>query len=187
MNALSRLADVAGAVARIASRIATALAAVAVLACFALVCFSVAMRYFLNRPLSWSDEATGWLVVAVVMLAVAEAQRRGENIGVDLLLEKSGARLRRALALLGVAMVAGTALLMTVKGIEMAGFARMLDLRSNTLGWVAVWPIQTLVPVGAALLLLVALAQLAALAAGRDPFPAEKREHAVSSPTASIE
>jgi C4-dicarboxylate transporter DctQ subunit len=166
---LTRAAFAADRVAAVACRAATALAAVAVLACFALVCFGVGMRYLFNRPLSWSDEVTGWLVVAMVMLAVADAQRRGENIGVDLLLDRTRGRARRALLALGCATVAACALMMTVHGVEMVQFSRMLDLRSNTLGNFAVWTVQALVPLGAALLLVVSLAQLAILATGHTP------------------
>ncbi len=166
---LARAADAVQAVAAAASRIALALAAVAVLLCFALVCYAVGMRYFLGQPLQWSDEVTGWLVVAVVMLAAADTQWRGENIGVDLLIERSGARVRRALAALGLMTVAVAALMMTTKGVEMVDFARMLDLRSNTLGWAALWPVQALVPLGAGLMLFVALAQLLALLSGTAP------------------
>lgn len=151
------------------SRLAAALAAVAVLACFVLVCWGVAARYFFNRPLNWADEVSGWFVVAIVMLAVADAQRRGENIGVDLLIERSTGRARRALLALGTAMVALCALLMVVYGVEMVQFSRMLDLRSNTLGWVDVWPIQVFVPLGSGLLLIVTIAQLVVLATGHTP------------------
>ena len=165
----SRLVVVATAVSRRASAIATAMAAVAVLACFALVCWSVAARYFFDSPLVWSDEVAGWLVVGIVMLAIADCQRRNENIGVDLLIERAHGRPRRALIAFGVAMVAISALAMTMHGVEMVQFSHMLDLRSNTIGWAAIWPVQVLVPLGAALLLLVALAQLVVLATGRTP------------------
>jgi C4-dicarboxylate transporter DctQ subunit len=166
---LARIAAAADRVAGVACRAATALAAIAVLACFALVCFGVAMRYVYNRPLGWADEVTGWLVVAIVMLAVADAQRRGENIGVDLLLDRTRGRARRALLALGCATVAASALMMSIHGVEMVQFSRMLDLRSNTLGNVSVWTIQALVPLGAVLLLVVSLAQLAVLATGQTP------------------
>jgi TRAP-type C4-dicarboxylate transport system permease small subunit len=185
--ALARIAAAADRVAALACRAATALAAVAVLACFALVCASVAMRYLYNRPLGWSDEVTGWLVVAIVMLAVADAQRRGENIGVDLLLDRTRGRGRRALLALGCACVAAAALMMTVHGIEMVRFSQMLDLRSNTLGSVAIWTVQALVPLGAALLLVVALAQLAQLAAGRTPEGYEQTPEGAPPPKAGLE
>ena len=166
---LARVAAIAERVATLTSRLASALAAVAVLACFALVCWGVVARYFFSQALTWSDEVAGWLVVAIVMLAVADAQRRGENIGVDLLLDHTKGRARRALVALGVAMVAICALMIAVHGVEMVQFSRMLDLRSNTLGSVGVWTVQMLVPLGALLLLIVSLAQLVTLAAGRTP------------------
>ncbi|MBL8704173.1 MAG: TRAP transporter small permease [Rhodospirillales bacterium] len=164
-----RIAASATAAARWASTCATAIAAVAVLACFAVVCWGVAARYFFNRPLVWSDEVSGWLVVGIVMLAIADCQRRNENIGVDLLLEKSHGRRRAGLLAFGMAMVAICALAMTWYGVEMVQFSRMLDLRSNTIGWVPVWPVQVLVPLGAGLLLVVSVAQLIIVATGRTP------------------
>src|SRR3712207_7614979 len=47
-----------------------------------LVCYSVVMRYFLGRPQPWVDEAVGWLLVVIVMLAIPEVQRRGDHIGI---------------------------------------------------------------------------------------------------------
>jgi TRAP-type C4-dicarboxylate transport system permease small subunit len=159
----------AGAFGRLAAALArasVALGGVAVLLCFALVCLSVAMRYFLNDPLVWSDEVTGWLVVAIVMFGVADAQARGEHIGVDLLTDRAGPRMKRWLALFGAALAAIAAALIAWKGVEMVQFSAMLDLRSNTLGWAALWPVQALVPLGGFLLLAVALAQLVSIGAG---------------------
>lgn len=182
----TRLVATATTMSRWASALATGIAAAAVLACFAVVCWGVGARYFFNRPLNWGDEVSGWLVVGIVMLAIADCQRRNENIGVDLLLERSSGRRRAALLAFGVAMVAICALAMTWYGVEMVQFSKMLDLRSNTIGWVPVWPIQVLVPLGAALLLVVSLAQIVILAAGRTPEffepPAED-----SQPKAGIE
>lgn len=152
-----------------ASKLSLAVAAVACLSCLALVCYGVAMRYALGKPQSWADEAVGWLVVIVVMLAVPEAQRRGENIGVDWLVERwTGAR-RRAVQALGALSVAAVAAMFVTEGIETVTFTRMVGIVSNALPQVPLWAIQGLIPVGGALLLLVALSQLAAWAAGREP------------------
>lgn len=151
------------------SRLGVALGAIAVLAALALVTAAVALRYLFNQPITWSDEVTGWLIVATVMLSIAEVQRRGGNIGVDLLTDKARGRTRRALELLGVATVAACALLLTAQGYETVAFSKLMGLKSNTLGWIDTWLVQLLVPVGAALLLAVSLMQLAVLAAGRRP------------------
>ncbi|MBL8669196.1 MAG: TRAP transporter small permease [Alphaproteobacteria bacterium] len=151
------------------SKLSLAVAAVACLSCLALVCYGVAMRYFLGRPQSWADEAVGWLVVIVVMLAVPEAQRRGENIGVDWLVERWSGAKRRAVLALGALSVAAVAVMFVVEGAETVMFTRMVGIVSNALPEVPLWAIQGLIPLGGLLLLLVALAQLAAWASGREP------------------
>jgi TRAP-type C4-dicarboxylate transport system permease small subunit len=150
------------------SRFLEHLAGAACLACFAVVCYAVAMRYFLNRPQAWTDEAVGWLVVATVMLALPEAQRRGEHIGVDLLLEKAR-RARRGLSIVGLLFVLATAALLVQQGVETVLFTRMIGIVSNALPQVPLWLVQGLIPLGGALLFLVALVQLAAWLAGREP------------------
>ncbi len=62
----------------------------------ALIGWAVVMRYVLNRPPVWTDDAVGFLLVAIVMLAAAQVLRRGEHIGVDVL-HRAPARPRRAL------------------------------------------------------------------------------------------
>lgn len=160
----------------VVSRMAQAIAAVACLACFALVCWAVAMRYLFNVPQSWADEAVGWLVVAVVMLAAPEAQRRGENIGVDWLVDSwTGARRRAAIAF-GSLSVAAVALVLIREGWETVAFTRMIGIKSNQLPEIPLWAVQALIPIGAALLLMVAVAQVIVLLRGREPRDFERRE-----------
>ena len=159
------------------SRLGGALGAIAVLAAFALVCVAVALRYLFNQPVRWSDEVIGWLIVATVMLSIAEVQRRGGNIGVDLLLDKARGRWRRTLELIGVATVAGSALLLTFQGYETVVFSKMMGVKSNTISWASTWLIELLIPIGAALLLLVSLMQLALLAMGRRPAEFDSESH----------
>jgi TRAP-type C4-dicarboxylate transport system permease small subunit len=109
------------------------------------------------------------------MLAVPEAQRRGEHIGVDVLTEKLRGRSRRILAAFGAAMVAIVAALLITEGLEMVAFTWMLGLLSNNLPEIELWIIQSLVPLGGVLLLLVALVQLAAYTVGRPPQAVEER------------
>jgi TRAP-type C4-dicarboxylate transport system permease small subunit len=151
------------------SRIAAGIAGAACLACFMLVCYAVVMRYFLGAPQNWTDEAVGWLIVITVMLSVPEAQRRGENIGVDAFLENTRGRLRRALLAFGAATVLVTAAILVNEGIEMVAFTRMIGMKSMTMPEWPLWAIQALVPIGAALMLVVALLQLMCWAAGLEP------------------
>jgi C4-dicarboxylate transporter, DctQ subunit len=64
---------------------------------FGLVAYSVVMRYFMNRPIPWVDELVGYLLVGLVMLAAADALRRGEHIAVDLIDRAGSGHARRRL------------------------------------------------------------------------------------------
>lgn len=68
-----------------AVRLGGALATALILAGLALTLYAVFMRYVADRPLLWSDQLTGWALVAIVMLGTAEAHRRGDHISIDLL------------------------------------------------------------------------------------------------------
>ena len=141
------------------SRGAAALASVATLACLVLVAVSVAARYLFGVPLVWIDEVAGWLVVALVMLSVAEAQRRGEHIAVDPPARIRGTRLAMVLAYVGAAGVLATALVLLDEGMETVAFSRMVGVATNIEG-VPAWWLHAFIPLGAALLAIVAAAQL---------------------------
>jgi TRAP-type C4-dicarboxylate transport system permease small subunit len=149
------------------------LAAAACLGCFAVICYAVALRYFFGRPQPWADEVVAWLMVATVMLAMPEAQRRGEHVAVDSLVERLGRRGRAALAVFGLAAVAASAAILVYEGSAMVAFSRLVGMASN-ISAVPLWWVQALVPVGFALLLIVAAMQLARLAQGKPTAEAEE-------------
>ncbi|HEX6977758.1 MAG TPA: TRAP transporter small permease [Alphaproteobacteria bacterium] len=151
------------------SRAGLRLAAAATLGAFGLVCYAIGMRYFFDRPQSWTDEAVGWLMVIIVMFALPEAQRRGDHIGVDVLTERMTGGRRRAFAILGVGTVFACAFLLVKEGIETVLFTRMLGLLSNNIPEIDLWIVQAFVPAGGALLALVAVVQLACYFAGLAP------------------
>lgn len=153
------------------------------LVCLVLVGSSVAWRYFLNRPQSWIDEAATWLVIGMVLLAVPEVQRRGDHIGVDALvlkLKPAGQKRLAFFSALSVAVVAG---MMIQSGIETVQFSAMLGIKAQSFAWLPMWWIQALLPIGGALLLLVALGQLLAILTGRwqPATDADAIEHATRS------
>jgi TRAP-type C4-dicarboxylate transport system permease small subunit len=139
-----------------------ALAALSLLASLALIVYSVAMRYFVNQPVAWVDELVGYLLVATVMLAAADALLEGEHIAVDILTERLSARGRRATLLAGLVTVGASAVLLAVEGWDMVAFSRMVGLKSNGYMATDMWIPQLVVPIGAALMGLAALAALAA-------------------------
>ncbi len=144
------------------ARLGIALAAIALLASMAVIAYSVVMRYVLNQPVPWVDELAGYLLVACVMLASADALRQGEHIAVDIVTERLSRRGRRWTARLGLAAVALSALLLAIEGFDMVAFSRMVGLMSNGYLAVPMWIPQLFVPVGAVLLLLAAVAAFGA-------------------------
>jgi C4-dicarboxylate transporter, DctQ subunit len=151
----------------------TGIAAILLLASLALVFYSVFMRYFMNQPIPWVDELVGYLLVGLVMLAAADALRRGEHIAVDLLTGRLVGRGRRiALLFAQVAcLVAGIALV--IGGWQTASFTKMLGILST--GYLAM-PMhlpQMMVPIGGALLTLAALSGLLRMAIGEPPTTEE--------------
>jgi C4-dicarboxylate transporter, DctQ subunit len=166
MNRLARTID------RIAGIVCTAgimVAAVLLLASFALVAYSVFMRYFLNQPIPWADELVGYLLVAIVMLAAADALRRGEHIAVDLVTSRLPARGQRAVAAAGLVAVAVAGLALMVGGWQTARFTEMLGIVSTGYLSMPMHLPQMLVPIGGLLLAVAALGGLLRLALGESP------------------
>jgi C4-dicarboxylate transporter DctQ subunit len=111
--------------------------------------------------LIWVDEAVRWVLVLSVMLAVADVVRRGENIRVDLLVEKLPARLRRAVELGGLATALVFALALTWLGIDMVAFSYELGL--TTAGEIDIpsaW-VELALPLGGLMLALASFVRLA--------------------------
>jgi TRAP-type C4-dicarboxylate transport system permease small subunit len=151
-----------------------ALAAVGLIASMFLIAYSVVMRYFLNQPVSWVDEFVGYLLVASVMLAAADALRHGEHIAVDIVTERLGGRGRRVVALGGLVAVALAAALLAVEGWDMVEFSRMVGLLSNGKLAVPMWIPQLAVPVGAALLGAAAVVAFVLMLASTAPAGPER-------------
>ncbi|MBP0493225.1 TRAP transporter small permease [Pararoseomonas indoligenes] len=150
------------------SRFACGLASLSTVVCLVLIGISVGARYLFHSPQPWVDKVAGWLVVALVLLAAPEAQRRFEHIGVDVAVSRLGPRLARAAHVVGAASVALVAGILLWAGWETVEFSMMVGLMTDIPG-VPEWWVQVLLPIGAALLLLVSLAQCLVLLAGGTP------------------
>jgi TRAP-type C4-dicarboxylate transport system permease small subunit len=158
------------------------LAAISLLGSLVLVVYSVVMRYFLNQPAAWVDELVGYMLVACVMLAAADALLESEHLAVDLVTERLSARGKRLTLLAGLAAVALSALLLAIEGYDMVAFSRMVGLMSNGYMATPMWIPQLLIPIGAALMLLAALVAIgSALRHPETPPPVD------SHPPAGIE
>jgi TRAP-type C4-dicarboxylate transport system permease small subunit len=123
----------------------------------------VGLRYLLNAPLIWAYTLiSDYLMVAIFFLAIAATQRQGQNIGVDMVVRRLPERWRAGLAAGCLALVALLIALMGSTGWDVFLDAwRNGDELAGTIPWPR-WPAVLLVPVGAVLLLLRVLVDLAA-------------------------
>ncbi|MCZ4314508.1 TRAP transporter small permease [Comamonadaceae bacterium G21597-S1] len=134
-----------------------AVAAASLLLSLCLIGWAVVMRYVFNAAPVWVDEVVGFLLVAIVMLAAARTLRRGEHIGVDLLVDRLSLPARRWTQAWSALAVAVVACVLIINGWGTASLARMLGLvTEGNLEW-PTWMLMLLMPVGGALLLLAAV------------------------------
>ncbi len=127
------------------------------------------MRYFLNQPIPWVDELVGYLLVGLVMLAAADALRRGEHISVDLLTDRLRPRGRRLTAAAGQLAVLIAGLALVQGGWQTAAFSKLLGIYSTGYLAIPIYLPQLLVPMGGLLLALAAAMGLVRMALGLAP------------------
>lgn len=155
--------------ARAVARVALGLSAAALLASLAAISYAVIRRYVFDAPVAWTDELVGYLLVASVMLAAADALFGGEHIAVDIVTERLPPRGKRLAFLFGLAAVAATGMLLLVEGVGMVQFSHQVGLRSNGDLALPLWIPQLLVPIGALLLVIAAVVAFVAALRGRMP------------------
>jgi len=161
-RALALAARILGAL----SQAAIAAAALGVLVSLALIAWAVVMRYGFDRPPAWVDDAVGFLLVGIVMLAAAQVLRRGEHIGVDLLTTRLGPRARRWADAWAALAALAASLVLVANGWSTAMFSRQLGIVAEGNVEIPVYWVQLLLPLGGLMMALVALEALARLAAG---------------------
>lgn len=142
------------------SRLGGALSALLILAVLAITAVSVFNRYFLGRPLMGVDEATGFLVVAIVMFGAAEALRRGDHIRIDLLFDHVGPGTRWWLELWSLVSVIVFAALLLVTSSHTVVFSRQFGAYSTGYLSLPMWIPQSTMVLGAVLIGLAALAAM---------------------------
>ncbi|MCB2102268.1 MAG: TRAP transporter small permease [Rhodobacterales bacterium] len=139
---------------------------VTVLAMVGLTTYAIVNRYVFGSPVTWIDELSGYLVVVLVMVGAAEALRRGDHIGVDLLSAKARGPLRRGLDLFGLVAVVAVAVAILISGREMIAYSYDFEILSEGYLEVPMWIPQSFLLLGAAMLLLAAVARLLVLLTG---------------------
>ena len=142
------------------SKFAASVGAGVVVLMMLVVAYSVVNRYILNTPITWTDELSGYLVVALVMLGAADALRRGDHISVDLItsrLTKRGARLVEIWGYIVVLVFSSVLLLSSKKTIN---YSVNFEIVSEGYLEVPMWIPQSFLILGGSLVFLVAFAKL---------------------------
>jgi len=119
--------------------------------------YSVFQRYVLGTPLTWTDELSGFLVVAIVMLGMAEALRRGDHISVDLLSTKATGKKRFILDLWYYAATAFVANVIGLSAWNAVLFSMDFGVYSEGYLEAPLWIPQSTMVVGSGLCVLVAV------------------------------
>lgn len=152
--------------------VAMTISAAGILLALGLIGWSVLMRYVLNQPVPWVDEVVGFLLVAIVTLAAADVLRKGQHIGVDILIGALRGKARQIAAVWSALTALGTALIWMGNGWETAMFNKMLGVvTEGHLEWPAYW-LMLFVPLCGALMFLTALEAVLRTAWGC-PLPTE--------------
>lgn len=155
-GALARLDRLAGA----AAGAAAALGAGVVLLMVAIVGYAVVKRYILGTPVTWTDELSGYLVVALVMFGAAEALRRGDHISVDLMSGRLSGWRRRLSEAWANASVLVVSVCLLVSSKSMIAYSAGFDIVSEGYMEVPMWIPQSALVAGCGLLSLVSALNL---------------------------
>ncbi len=138
-----------------------AISALMILISFAITIYSIVMRYFLNEPLLWADEVTGWMLVAIVMFGVAEAYRQGDHIAIDVLTSRISGRAREATEIIADLAVFGFSVVLALSTWESVVFARDFGVYTDGNVEIETWILQTPIFIGAVLMGVLSFLRLA--------------------------
>lgn len=149
-----------------ATTLGIAISAASVLISLALISYAVLMRYVFNSAPTWVDDTVGFMLVGTVMFAAPATMRQGGHIAVDMLTGQLGPRGRFWVDVWSSLAMVAVSLIFMVNGWETALSSRMLGISTSGNVEMPIFWLQLMLPLGGALMLLVALEALLRLAAG---------------------
>lgn len=142
------------------ARIAVGLAALLVIVMLAITSYGVFMRYVLGAPVTWTEELSGYLVVALVMLGTADVLLRGEHISVDLLTDRARGIWRHVAGIWGMVCVLALSGAITYSALLMVGFSIDFGMYSDGYMEAPLWAPQSFVLLGGVFLMVAAAARI---------------------------
>ena len=67
------------------------------------VCWEIAMRYFVHRPLVWAVEVCEYILFSIAFLGAPWLLKKGGHVSVDIVIEHLGPKIRQRMRLLAMA------------------------------------------------------------------------------------
>jgi TRAP-type C4-dicarboxylate transport system permease small subunit len=140
--------------------------AVLILVMLGVVLVGVFYRYIINEALSWYDEFAGFILVWLTMYGSVVGLARGKHISFETLMEKLPRKGQQVVEFIGILCVMGFSFVVLVSGWglikEMAG-ETAVSVPEVKMAW-----IYSVMPISAALMILVGVVQLVTLFKGGD-------------------
>jgi len=143
-----------------------AYSAILILVMLGVVLVGVFYRYIINAALSWYDEFAGFILVWLTMYGSVVGLARGKHISFETLMEKLPRKGQRAVELIGILCVMGFSLVVLVSGWEL--IKEMAEETAVSIPEVKMAWIYSVMPISAALMILVGVVQLVTLFKGGD-------------------
>ncbi len=123
-----------------------------------LVLYEVLVRYVFNAPTSWTAEVENYLQIGMVMLGGGYALHHGGHVRVDVLYRNFGARGKAWVDVFTALCVLASMTPIVYFGADLSWEAFETGQTSVSAAEIILWPSMVMVPVGAALVGLQALA-----------------------------
>lgn len=141
------------------------------------ITYSVVLRYVLNTPQVWTDELSGYLLVALVMFGLGETVRRGDHINVDLFTSRLGPRGQVLARVWGLVAMIAVASVLLVRSWDMVAFSHMVGLLSDGYLSIPIWIPQSSLLIGFSLMILASVNQMLRIVFGLEEPPHRDSSH----------
>jgi TRAP-type C4-dicarboxylate transport system permease small subunit len=150
------------------SRVLAVISAGFIMVIMVIMVADVARRYFTGSSIAGVLEYSEVLMVAVIYLGLAFAQRKGDHIGVDIFTNRMPKRVAQIVEAAGLVVVSLALLWVTWETMQVAQQSVATREYRFGLSRVPIWPARIVIPLGISVLLLELFFDIVDLVRGRD-------------------
>lgn len=138
-------------------RLSSLLGGIAIGVLVIITTWSVITRYLLHSPLTWVEEASGLLLIWIIMIAAIACEARNEHLTIDLIEKVLSPKLKKILSIMISMISAGLLTVIAVQGLQLANNTAFR--KTQILGVSYYW-FNIAICIGAAGLILVTLLRI---------------------------